>query len=294
MRPVKTAMVCLDLTEIDDMLIRYSAYFSRLVGAVEKVLFVHNIKFDYPSEAGEIIDDLDRPLGEVIEGIIREKVSDHFTSFDPSPVTDIVITEKSSTVQALAALAESESVDLTISGKKISYQGSGLVAESLLRVADFHSDLLLVPETAFHQIRNIVVATDFSEASISALERGLYVQEQAGAQLDCAHVFSIPAHYFPYIPVSNMQERLRKEAEKRWKEFAENLGDIAPHDLTCTFVFNEGRSTAQAIYDHAIRHKKDLIVIGSKGKGALTTMVIGSVAVGLVQTDAHIPLLVTR
>lgn len=294
MGPVKTVMVCLDLTEMDDMLTRYSTYFSQLLSEVEKIIFAHNIKFDYPEEARELIDRLDKPLGELIGGIITEKVTDHFEAVDPAPSFEVVVKEDASTARALTDLAEAEGVDLTISGKKISYQGSGLVAESLLRIADFHSDLLLVPETAFHQISNIVVATDFSEASKAALERGLYIQKQAKAGLSCQHVFSIPAHYFPYIPVGNMQQRLRQNAEERWEEFAEKLHFADPGKLECALVFNDGKSIAQTIYDYALREKKDLIVIGSKGKGALTTIVIGSVAVRLVQADSHIPLWVTR
>jgi nucleotide-binding universal stress UspA family protein len=294
MRPVKTVMVCLDLTEMDDMLIRYSIYFSQLLGEVGKIIFAHNIKFDYPEEAGALIDRLDKPLGELIGDIITEKVTGHFEAVDPAPSFEVVVKEDASTAHALAELAEAEGVDLTISGKKISYQGSGLVAESLLRIADFHSDLLLVPETAFHQISNIVVATDFSEASKAALERGLYIQKQTKANLNCQHVFSIPAHYFPYIPVGNMQKGLRQNAEERWEEFVETHDLADPGELECALVFNDGKSTAQTIYDYALREKKDLIVIGSKGKGALTTIVLGSVAVRLVQADSHIPLWVTR
>ena len=163
-----------------------------------------------------------------------------------------------------------------------------------MRTAHFHSDLLLVPETAHYQISKIVVPTDFSNASLAAIRFGALLRDRSGAALDCQHVFGVPAHYFPYIPVEDMQQRLRTSAEKSWAKFSRHWQGDDFDPLTCNFTFNQGKSTAQTIYRHALQQKKDLIIVGSKGKGALTTLVIGSVAASLMQYDMHIPLLVTR
>jgi nucleotide-binding universal stress UspA family protein len=53
------------------------------------------------------------------------------------------------------------------------------------------------------------------------------------------------------------------------------------------------RPSASAIVDAAARWEADLIVMGSRGRGRLRSMLLGSVA-GEVSTHAHVPVLVAR
>jgi nucleotide-binding universal stress UspA family protein len=87
---------------------------------------------------------------------------------------------------------------------------------------------------------------------------------------------------------------MKKEAEEEWEEFAASIPEIRQHDLQCAFTFSRGNNVSQTIYNYALRQKKDLILISTKGKGALTSFVIGSVANRLLQHDLHVPLLVVK
>lgn len=288
-------MVCLDLTEMDEILIRYANFFSEQMNQhIENVYFVHNIRFDYPEEANEIIERLDRPLADIIRETIAEKVEEYFDEETSTSKAHIIIRQDSSTPHALARIAEQKEIKLTITGKKNAYRGSGLAAEKLLGLADFKSALLLVPEVARHSIENLLVPTDFSKSSWRSLESGIFMQKELHAKLSCVHVFSIPQHYFPYIPVDDMEASMREEAEEAWKKFDKELKKIDLHDVRCDFVFGRDKSTADVIYSHALRAGKDLIIISNKGKGALTSFLIGSVAIRLIQHDLQIPLLVTK
>ncbi len=288
MQVIKTALICLDLTEMDDILIQYADFLSDYIKDIDRVIFAHNIKFDYPDSAQAIINELDKPLKDLIREVLEEKINPVF-SYESNTVSyDIVIEESESTPRALAEIAKSNKVDLTITGKKISYKGSGLVSEKLLQIVDFKSSLLMVPETAYHQIKNIVTPTDFSRFSKAAIERGIYLQKQTQAKHSCLHVLNIPAHFFPYIPVNDMKSKMRSDADKVWKKLIKGIDD-SPE---CRIIFGEGESTADAIYSYALRHNKDLIVISAKGKGAFTSFTIGSVANRLIQKDLFIPLMI--
>jgi nucleotide-binding universal stress UspA family protein len=295
MRAVNNIMVCLDLTEMDEILIRYVSFFSEKMKAhVENVYFVHNIRFDYPDEANEIIENLDRPLEELIHETITDKVKEHFDENASGTKTEVLVEEHHSTPHILAKLAKQNDIHLTITGKKNAYRGSGLVAEKLLGLNDFKTPLLLVPEIAHHSMQNLLVPTDFSKSSWRSLETGIFLQKELEAALSCVHVFSVPQHYFPYIPVEDMEASMRQDAEREWKKFDKELKKIDLHDVKCRFVPGGNKSTADAIYNHALRHSKDLIIISNKGRGALTSFIIGSVAIRLIQHDLHIPLMVTK
>ncbi len=293
MKALKTLMICLDLTEMDDILIRYAVYFSQAIPDVARVLFFHNIRFDYPESAGELLSGIDKPLQEVLSDIVEEQVSEHMHMRKADIPFELFITENDSTARAMAHTSAQQDVDLIILGKKVTYKGSGLVAEMLYNIPEFAASILLVPETAYHQINDILVPTDFSKASKTALAFGRYLQRQFQASLECQHVYNIPAHYFPYIKVEDMQDRMEKEARADWRKFAKSLPE-AERDVACQFTFSRGDSISEAIYSYALQEKKDLVVVNSKGRGGLASFLIGNVALRLIQLDAHLPLLVTN
>jgi len=293
MKALNTIMVCLDLTEMDDILIPYAANFSRALADIQKVVFVHNIRFDYPGQGEMIMDELDAPLASIVEEMLSEKVEESFNSLSPQVETEVLITEDEITAHGLVEALERVSAGLVILGKKINYQGSGLVSEMLFRVPGFRSSMLLVPETAYYHIREVLVAIDFSAGAGVALRFGHHLKEHTQSTLSCLHIYDIPNHYFPYIPLEGLQKRMRQNAEKEWDKYRKKL-DPSLQELSCDFVFSNSNSVAQAIYNYAIREKKDLIVVNSKGRGELAAYLIGSVALRLVSMDTHIPVLVTN
>ena len=294
MKQIKNIMVCLDLTEMDEILIRYVQYIFQAFEDVQKIYFVHNVKFDFPLTAQEIINNLDQPLRTIITEDIIEKIEQIFLENAKKINYEVIIEENNSTPLVLARIANLNNIDLVITGKKISFKGTGQLNEKLLRTIDFKALLLMVPETSYHQIKNILVPTDFSKGSKKAIELALEINHQTNARIQCQHVFNIPSLYFPYIPVNNMEEKLKNNALKQWSIFAKSLHQLGANHLECELTFSEGKNTAQTIYDFAVYQQKDLIVINTKGRGAITPFPIGSVAIRLIQMDLHIPLLITK
>jgi nucleotide-binding universal stress UspA family protein len=294
MQQLKHIMVCLDLTEMDELLIQYTAFFCSMMKEIEKVYFVHNIRFDNAEDAQKIISKLDKPLSDIVTEAIEEKIETSFKNAPSNTQYEIIVEEDGSTPGILARLAKIREINLTIVGKKISYRGSGLAAEKLLWIPHFNSSLLLVPETAYHSIHEILVPTDFSKSSKNAIEAGAYLKQKNNAELSCQNVFSVQSFYFPSMMVQDLEPVLKDGAKKRWEKFAKTLTSIGEDEIECTLSFNSNKNIAQTIYDHAVRTNKDLIIVGSKGKGGFAAFMVGSVAMQLIQADLHIPLWVLR
>lgn len=290
---INKILVCLDLTEMDQVLMRYARHFCELLGTVEQAWFVHNIKFEYPEEAESLMAELERPLPDLISEEINERVQLHFQPDSHDITWEVLATDNAFTAQALTNVANKNDIGLVICGKKISYQGSGQVAEKMLRLPAFRGNLLMVPETAPHRMERLLVPNDFSASSTKALKIAHQIASGADARITCQHVYTIPMHYFPYIPVEGFRESMEEQAKKDLKKFREALPEELK-EISCEFTYSKGRTVAQTVYDFAVNNNKDLIVIGSKGRSGMPAVLLGSTAIQLLQFDFHVPLLVVR
>lgn len=245
MQPITIVLVSLDLTEMDDLLIQYTAHLCQTLKQIEKVYFAHNIKFDHADEAKDILNQLDKPLGELMTDSISEKLEDLFQNVPKNITNEIIVEENVSTPAALARLSKIHQVNLVITGKKLSYKGSGLVPEKLLGIGHFNASVLLVPETAYHRISNILVPTDFSKISKKAFVQGMNIKEQTKATISCQHVFSIQSFYFPAMMVQDFKPVLQKGAEKKWQNFKKGLTQTSVENMECELSFNANKNIAQ-------------------------------------------------
>lgn len=130
---------------------------------------------------------------------------------------------------------------------------------------------------------HILVATDLSDASRSAIERASEIARQWDAKLTVLHVHGRP----PEPPEANVPaERIVFSADLDADALA------ALDDLKCALLADvewisaatvEHGRTAQAICDYAREHAVDLIVTGSHGRTGLAHFFHGSVAEKVVK-----------
>ena len=144
-------------------------------------------------------------------------------------------------------------------------------------------------------LKQILVATDFSEASDAALVYGRELAGRFGATLHVLHVAeSIYVTTFGAETYAAMAPNLQREIEDAARA---RLGDLLidsdgsgpptkPTVLTSS-------SPAFAIIDYAGEHAIDLIVMGTHGRGALAHLLMGSVAEKVVRL-APCPVLTVR
>lgn len=135
----------------------------------------------------------------------------------------------------------------------------------------------------------ILIATDGSSGARAAVENGLELAEETGADVLFVAVRQPPLPVFgdPYWQqsVSNELARLRPALKEAVAE-AESRGISADYDLV------EG-DAADEILRLARARDVDLIVIGSRGLGAVASAIIGSVSKRVLH-DADRPVLVVN
>jgi nucleotide-binding universal stress UspA family protein len=145
-------------------------------------------------------------------------------------------------------------------------------------------------------LKNILVATDFGAASDAALRYGRELARRFDATLHVLHVTenvsvsSIGADGFVAMAPQQLQDEIEDTARVR---LMEALTDSDRSGLVTRPVVITASSPAPVIVDYAERHKIDVIVIGTHGRGALAHFLMGSVAERVVRV-APCPVLTVR
>jgi nucleotide-binding universal stress UspA family protein len=143
-------------------------------------------------------------------------------------------------------------------------------------------------------LKTVLVPTDFSEASESALRYGKAMAEAFGASLHVVHVMEdLLAHaWAAEVYVSSMPQ-LRDEIEK---ESRQRLGALLTDDerkkLRAEAALLAGNPFLEIIR-YAKTHGVDLIVMGTHGRGPIAHMLLGSVAEKVVR-KSPCPVLTVR
>ena len=144
-------------------------------------------------------------------------------------------------------------------------------------------------------ISDILVATDFQPASANALRYGRALARKFGARLHVLHVtennFLALASAYGYASVpAGVQQEIEAAAVKQTQGL---LTDEDRRTLQATATTVTAASPAAAIVDHAKSHDIDLLVMGTHGRGALSHLLMGSVAERVVRM-APCPVLTVR
>jgi nucleotide-binding universal stress UspA family protein len=143
-------------------------------------------------------------------------------------------------------------------------------------------------------LKTVLVPTDFSEASESALRYGKAMAEAFGASLHVVHVMEdLLAHaWAAEVYVSSMPQ-LRDEIEK---ESRQRLGALLTDAERNTFRAETALLAGNPFLEiirYAKAHGVDLIVMGTHGRGPIAHMLLGSVAEKVVR-KSPCPVLTVR
>jgi nucleotide-binding universal stress UspA family protein len=292
MYPIKKMIVCLDQSPLDQTLIAFAGAIAK-VNQVKKIYFTNVIKnFGLPKEMLEEFPDLiEKMVGErrtAMENTVNKYL-------DPQKGLEVSFVVKEGNLsKKILKLAEETSVDLILLGKKATLVGTGVASQRMARRAT--CSLLLVPEDAKPKFTRLLVPSDFSEHSKTALEEGILWAKKQGlkTELFFQNVFTIPSgYYFTGKSLEEFTDQLKAHAAANFKKFIRKI-DTKGIKITPIYTPDQDDNPIQEIVATALAQKADVILIGAKGNTASTALHIGSLAERLIQYNNRVPLLVSR
>lgn len=144
-------------------------------------------------------------------------------------------------------------------------------------------------------LRKILVPTDFGEAADAALAYARALARNFGSSIDVLHVAEdVSARMFAGEAFVAVPPTLQKDLEEMArKQLDQRLIDQDPEPLPARPIIVTSNMPAQTIVNYARETGVDLIVMGTHGRGALTHLLMGSVAERVVRL-AGCPVLVVR
>lgn len=134
------------------------------------------------------------------------------------------------------------------------------------------------------KIANVLVATDFSDASASALTYGREFARAFGARLHVLHIVDSPLMWVGPEAIGVDVARLQAELEAGAQNMLSGL--VTAEDraqLNATAVTRTGTAPAFEIAEYAKSEGIDLILIGTHGRGFVGHLLMGSVAEKVVR-----------
>ena len=144
-------------------------------------------------------------------------------------------------------------------------------------------------------LKQILVATDFSEPSAAALTYGRAFARNFKATLHVVHVVgnAPSAAYGAEGYVAAVPELQKEIEDAARKQLDDLLIDNDERPLPTLRILLTSNAPALAIVEYAGRENIDLIVTGTHGRGAVAHLLMGSVAERVVRT-APCPVLTVR
>lgn len=141
----------------------------------------------------------------------------------------------------------------------------------------------------FHRI---LVAIDGSEHAHRALLEAADLAELNNARLTVMTVCQKPSGLLvggPVVPTVDLRG-LDEALEREHQQLLESSLEEIPQDVSVVKILAHG-SPASAILEQARSGEHDLIVLGSRGRGSMTALLLGSVSHQVMQRSS-IPVLV--
>jgi nucleotide-binding universal stress UspA family protein len=210
-----------------------------------------------------------------------------------------ILRAKGSIVNSLVEFSKEGKFDLIVAGTRglgeFRRMMLGSVSTNLLNHASV--PVLVARNRVYNvqmRLKRILIATDGSKDSGLALQYALSIAKATGASLTIVNVVYLPPlAYGTWVPqldkiyddLKNDGTRIVSEALALAKE--NGISDAA------TKIIENNRSPVWAITKLADEGKFDLIVVGTRGLGGFSKLVLGSVANGVVHY-ASCSVLITR
>lgn len=150
------------------------------------------------------------------------------------------------------------------------------------------------PVLASVTMKTIVAAVDFSNATLGVIEMAGSLAKSYGAQLHLLHIVEQEPSYTAYGFTPDEYPALhafQQEAKRRAALKLDELLATVTSSLPGTTVALIEDSPLHGVIDYVKQTQADLVVLGSHGHGVVVSLLLGSVAEGMVR-KAIVPTLI--
>jgi len=291
MYQLKRILVCVDLSAMDEDVIRYAAEMAKITEA-DSVYFLHAAKdLNLPEELADKYQDVLAPVDETLKHQVQDTVDKYFSKQNGTDI-EIDILEGKPTDTVLK-FAKRKNVDLIVLGKHTS-KGKPKINQG--KIAELsHCSVLFVPKGADIQVHSIMVAADFSDNAKRAMEQAIHIKEKKkDVTIYSHHVYTVPHGYH--------------KTGKSYEEFAEIMKGHAENDSHKFFkkheldesicekhyTLSEDDKIHDELNDFAVDKNTDMIMIGSQGRTAAASILLGSVAEQILHYENNIPVFIVK
>ncbi|TDQ17191.1 nucleotide-binding universal stress UspA family protein [Algoriphagus boseongensis] len=289
MKYFSKAMIGLDLTEMDDILIQKTAVLVKFLG-IDKCYFVHVSKnLEIPQDILEQFPDLVAPTDESIEAIIKSKIKED--KFPDDIDIEVFVEEGEHPLETFLRWAKLKDVDLIIMGRKDTLPGHGTLANGIAKKAPC-SILLLQENREVKLPQKILMLTDFSSHNHMFYEFGERIAADLHAELIPVHVYEVPKGYSKTGKTfEEFSEIMKENSEKDFKKFASKHENS---NLECKMLLNDGRNIGVQLMEYAQQIETDLILLGSRGRTTSAAILLGSTAEKIILANKNLPMLIFK
>jgi nucleotide-binding universal stress UspA family protein len=221
---------------------------------------------------------LDPSLFESAARTVVDRAVDSIAAVDPAPPSvNPVLVEADA---AAALLHAAEDAQLVVVGSRGHGGFAGLLLGSVSLHCVHHSpcSIAVIPP-AWQSIEHnrVVVGVDGSESSQAALEWAIDAAAGRGARLDVVNAFDYPRLATPIGPLAGVDfDELEKESCTLLDRMVESaLGPAVARPPAVAQITSPGSAT-RALLETA--RDADVLVVGSRGRGNLRGLLLGSVS----------------
>ena len=283
-------LVCLDLSEMDDFLIRYTNFIVETFSP-SSVTFMHVMQpMDIPEDIRSSFPDFNEPVDQLIREELEKKIEDAFQA----KVDFSILVKQGMSTETIVHYSKNNKIDLTLLGKKIGYEGQGGISRKVTSLSP--SSVLLVGESTTGSFNHIWVRMDFSKISVEALKMAIDIQEHTGAKVTCHNVSKLPLNYFPQQTEEQekrLLDQITRHGQKEYRKIMKRL-KLPEEDYPCEYSLDKDNNEAQVLYHKAVQKNADLIVAGSKMKSGLSHVILDNTSEKLAGGGKTLPLLIVK
>lgn len=276
-----TCLCCLDLSDSDKNILSFTSFlYEKKI--IEKITFIHVVNSDLEEMARKYYDDSawDK-LKSDLKTSIQAEVNNYFQDNG-----EINIEIRSGSPLEIIQSDQKKNKSLTIVGRKEEGDGSGVISDHIARASK--SDVLFIPTNWNLKFETALTAFDFSEHSESTIDLVNKISERIyDLNLKAIHIIPSPSNYFKSGPFHKSYiDTEKKEISTRWQSYLEkeNLKiDLKTYE-------NKKNDPAYYISELISELENPIVFIGSKGKTAASTFLLGSVTEKLISYSLNVPI----